>query len=348
MHELVEEARRGSIRAASRLISLLEDDPSCICELFSEFVTWPQARLIVGITGTPGCGKSTLINALILLWRQRRPAERVGVLAIDPCSFYTGGAVLGDRVRMMAHSADDHVFIRSLSTRGHLGGLTAGIRGSLRVMGLVGCDVVLLETAGVGQSENEVAGVADLVCLVIAPGHGDSVQLMKAGLLESADVFVINKSDRPGADRLRAQLGEELATIRAGRRAPAIFKVSSLNIQGIAELVDGIEQRAREFSDETARRRVKALASDVWNTIGETTRRLIDRVLADDAGRANEEANRVLNGEATVPEVITELLAQAAAGLPVSKFHQPTPPDDSDGQPSPGWLPAGHKHGGPP
>ncbi|MGE5192830.1 MAG: ArgK/MeaB family GTPase [Deltaproteobacteria bacterium] len=337
MRKLVDEARRGSIRAASRLISLLEDDPCRLCELFSEFTTWPQARLTVGITGPPGCGKSTLINVLILLWRQREPAGRVGVLAVDPCSPYSGGAVLGDRVRMMNHSDDDRVFIRSLSTRGHVGGLTAGIRGSLRVMGLAGCDVVLLETVGVGQSENEVAGVADLVCVVLAPGQGDSVQLMKAGLLESADIFVINKSDRPGADRLYAQLGEELGTGRAGRRAPAIFKVSGLNLQGITELVDGIEQRARQLSDELVRRRDEALACEVWSTIGWTIRRLIDRVLAD-SRLADDAASRILSGEATVPALIAELLEQAIAGLRVPKFQQPGLPGGSNGEPSPGRL----------
>ncbi len=342
MRELVEQARQGSVRAASRLITLLEDDPCRLCELVSDLATWPEARLSVGITGPPGCGKSTLINALIFAWRQREPAGRVGVLAVDPCSPYTGGAVLGDRVRMMNHAADNRVFIRSLSTRGHLGGLTAGIRGSLRVMGLAGCNVVLLETVGVGQSENEIAGVADLVCVVLAPDHGDSVQLMKAGLLESADIFVINKADRPGADRLYAELKEELATPRAGRRAPAIFKVSSLDRQGIAELVDGIEQRARQFGDELARRRTEALAREVWSTIGLTARRLIDRVLADSV-HADEAARRVLSGEATVPALIAELFEQAIAGLEAPKFRQSRPPEGSNGEPSPVRQPAVRK-----
>lgn len=339
MRELVDEARRGSIRAASRLISRLEDDPACIGELFSEFATWPQARLTVGITGPPGCGKSTLINALIRLWRQSRPAARVGVLAVDPCSPYTGGAVLGDRVRMMNHADDDQVFIRSLSTRGHVGGLTAGIRGSLRVMGLVGCEIVLLETVGVGQTENEVAGIADIVCVVLAPGQGDSVQLMKAGLLESADVFVISKSDCPGADRLYAQLREELAAVRAGRKVPAIFQVSGLNIQGFTELMDGIEQRAIELSDELASRRAEALACEVWDTIGAVTRRLIDRALAD-SNRADEAARRVLGGQATVRSLVRELLEQALAGLRGPNSRRSEPHGGPDGGAAPRRLPA--------
>jgi LAO/AO transport system kinase len=134
-------------------------------------------------------------------YRQRYPDRKLGVLAVDPSSPFTGGAVLGDRVRMMRHATDPNVFIRSLATRGHLGGLTLGVRGMLRVMGLIGCDLVLLETVGVGQSEVEVAGVADLVMVVMAPGQGDSVQMLKAGLMEVGDIFAINKADRPDGDR---------------------------------------------------------------------------------------------------------------------------------------------------
>ena len=166
---------------------------------------------MVGFTGPPGVGKSRLVNGVIGVCRQRRPEARVGVIAVDPSSPISGGAILGDRVRMMQYATDDKVFIRSLGSRGHLGGLTLGSRGAVRIMGLVGCDVVLIETVGVGQGEVEVAGLADVVCVVLAPGLGDSVQMLKAGLLETADVFVVNKADRPGAVGLCTLLSGVLA-----------------------------------------------------------------------------------------------------------------------------------------
>jgi LAO/AO transport system kinase len=213
VRQLVEQARAGNVRAATRLVSRLEDDPTLLPELFAGMADWPQPRLIVGLTGAPGVGKSTLADALITAWRQRNPQARIGVLAVDPSSPFTGGAVLGDRVRMMRHALDDKVFIRSLASRGHLGGLTLGIKGALRVMGLYGCDVVMIETVGVGQSEVEVAGVADITLIALAPGQGDGVQLLKAGLMEAGDVFVVNKADRPGADKLYSELVATLSMV---------------------------------------------------------------------------------------------------------------------------------------
>lgn len=226
--QLVETAATGEgpqrIRAAARLMTLLEAEPHRLPELFRSVPqsAWPRPRVVLGLTGAPGTGKSTLVDALVAELRQRSPDRRIGVIAVDPSSPFTGGAVLGDRVRMMRHSLDPNVFIRSLATRGHLGGLSLGVKGVLRVMGLVGCDVVIIETVGVGQSEVEVAGVADRVGVVLAPGAGDSVQMLKAGLMEVGDVFIVNKADHAGADALHRSLLQTLS-LAAGNGAGAAF-----------------------------------------------------------------------------------------------------------------------------
>ena len=206
-------------RAAARLMSRLEDEPTRLPALLrgaaealgvADPTELPQPALVLGITGAPGCGKSTLTDAVVTAYRQRYPEKRVGVIAVDPSSPFTGGALLGDRVRMMRHATDPKVFVRSMASRGHLGGLSLGVKGVARAMGLIGCDLVVIETVGVGQSEIEVVQVADCSMVVLAPGQGDSVQLLKAGLMEIGDIFVVNKADRDGADQLYSQLMQAL------------------------------------------------------------------------------------------------------------------------------------------
>ena len=217
-------------RAAARLMSILADAPHRLPEVYHAAASLPgtQAplqlpRFLLGLTGAPGSGKSTLTDALVREWRRRHPDRRVGVVAVDPSSPFTGGAVLGDRVRMMRHATDPMVYVRSMASRGHLGGLALGVKGVVRVMGVLDCDVVFVETVGVGQSEVEVATVADLVMVVLAPGLGDSVQLLKAGLMEIGHLFVVNKADRPDSDRLHAELVStlRLAGADGGRDAPS-------------------------------------------------------------------------------------------------------------------------------
>jgi LAO/AO transport system ATPase len=220
LEQLVRDALGGgprSLRAGARLMSIMTDAPQRLPEMLTGSRDWPQPRLVLGITGAPGSGKSTITDHIVAEFRARRPMWKLGIVAVDPSSPFTGGALLGDRVRMMRHATDPQVFIRSLASRGHLGGLALGAKGVVRVMGLLGCDVVVVETVGVGQSEVEIAQNADLVIVVLAPGQGDSIQMLKAGLMEAGDLFVVNKADRPDAAQLHQQLLAMLQRRRLAR-----------------------------------------------------------------------------------------------------------------------------------
>jgi LAO/AO transport system kinase len=201
-----------------------------------------QAR-VIGLTGSPGVGKSTSTNALVAAYRAR--GLRVGVLAIDPSSPFSGGALLGDRIRMQEHATDDGVFIRSMASRGHLGGLSVATPQALRVLSAAGCDVVLIETVGVGQAEVEVASHADTTLVLLAPGMGDGIQAAKAGILEIADVFVVNKADREGASTVVRQLRSVLSLgdrrSAAGWDVPIVQTVASRG-EGVEAVVEAIEE----------------------------------------------------------------------------------------------------------
>ena len=240
--ELLEAARGGGRRAAGRLLTLVEGPGrGAVLEAIP-----PAPIRVVGLTGPPGAGKSTTVAALVGAYRER--GLRVAVLAVDPSSPYSGGAILGDRIRMAQHVSDPDVLIRSLATRGHLGGLAAAVPAAVRVLGALGYDVVLLESVGVGQSEVEISAVADPTVVVLNPGAGDAVQAAKAGLLEVADLLVVNKADREGAQQtvrdLRVETGAEVLTTVASRG------------EGIAALVEAIEAHHR--ADEPERRRARA------------------------------------------------------------------------------------------
>jgi LAO/AO transport system kinase len=200
----------------------------------------------VGITGSPGAGKSTLTSSIISHLRERD--EEVAVLAIDPSSPFTGGAILGDRVRMQDHATDPGVFIRSMATRGHLGGLSAATGHVVTVLAAAGKDVVLVETVGVGQDEVEIVGTADVSLVVLVPGLGDEVQALKAGIMEIADVFVVNKADRDGVDRVVAEIQSMLGMAGHGSHVPEIVKTVATSDQGTSELVQAIEA----FRDQAA------------------------------------------------------------------------------------------------
>ena len=262
---LVAGAREGRTRDVARLISMIEDGAPEVPALMAELAPTAGRASVVGITGSPGVGKSTTTSALISAYRAR--GQRVGVLAVDPSSPFSGGALLGDRIRMQEHATDEGVFIRSMASRGHLGGLSATTPQAMRVLDAAGCDVVLVETVGVGQSEVEVAAAADTTLVLLAPGMGDSIQAAKAGILEIGDVFVVNKSDRDGADSTVRELRNMIAlgdSPDRGWRPPVVKTVASRS-DGIEDLVTAIDEHRAWLvaSGELQVRRVRRARDEV-------------------------------------------------------------------------------------
>ena len=250
----------------ARLISLVEDASPSLREVMALLAPRAGHARVVGLTGSPGVGKSTSTNTLVAAYR--RLGMKVGVLAVDPSSPFSGGALLGDRVRMQDHATDDGVFIRSMASRGHLGGLSWATPQALRVLSAAGCDVVLVETVGVGQAEVEIASLADTTLVLLAPGMGDGIQAAKAGILEVADVFVVNKADREGADtvvrdlRYMLSLGDRRTD--DGWRVP-IVKTIAAKGEGADEVVEAIERHGAWLAGngQLARRRAKRAADEV-------------------------------------------------------------------------------------
>lgn len=248
----------GDPRSIARGISLVENDadqgPALVRDLFPR----SGRAFLVGITGAPGAGKSTLVDGLVSRWRTA--GKTVGVLAVDPTSPFSGGAMLGDRVRMQAHAHDEGVFIRSMATRGQLGGLARATADAALVLDAAGKDIVAIETVGVGQDEVEVARTADVSVVVLVPGMGDDVQALKAGVMEIADVFVVNKSDRDGADRAVAEIEALLGlhTYKDGEWRPLIVRTQATTGQGLDGLIDSIAQFQRQSATVASRRRARA------------------------------------------------------------------------------------------
>jgi LAO/AO transport system kinase len=268
--DLVERARKGEARAVARLISLVEDASPLLREVMAGLAPYTGHAQIVGITGSPGVGKSTSTNALVK--SLRAAGKRVGVLAVDPSSPFSGGALLGDRVRMQDHATDKDVYIRSMASRGHLGGLSWSTPQALRVLDAAGCDVVLVETVGVGQSEVEIAGLADTTVVLLAPGMGDGIQAAKAGILEIGDIYVVNKADRDGADRdgadqVRRDLRNMIALAERDDDAwkPPIVQTVAQTGQGVDEVVEKIDAHRAWMAraGELDRRRVRRARDEV-------------------------------------------------------------------------------------
>ncbi len=316
--DLLRRAREGSPRAVARLISLVEDASPRLREVMAALVPHAGSAWVLGVTGSPGVGKSTTTSALVTVLRRRD--LRVGVLAVDPSSPFSGGALLGDRVRMGQHALDPDVYIRSMASRGHLGGLSWATPQALRVLDAAGCDVVLVETVGVGQSEVEVAGAADTTLVLLAPGMGDGIQAAKAGILEIGDVFAVNKADRDGADAtvrdLRGMIS--LAERReAGDWRPPVVKLVAARGEGLDELVEALDKHrdwARESGELRRRRRARVAAEIDAITVAALRARIGDLRAGRDGGVSLDDlADEVLAGR-TDPYAASDRLREQVAG----------------------------------
>jgi len=257
--DLSQRVIEGDARAVARAISLIEDEAPSGAELIRRIFASTGRAYLVGITGPPGSGKSTLVDRLTA--EIRKTSKTVGVIAVDPTSPFSGGALLGDRVRMQAHAGDTGVFIRSMATRGHLGGLARATFEAALVLDAAGKDVVLIETVGVGQDEIDIVRTADVSIVTLVPGSGDEVQALKAGIMEIADIFVINKADREGADRTVASIEANLSlqTFAPGEWRPPILKTQATTGEGVPELLATIERfRAHSADSQGSRRRARA------------------------------------------------------------------------------------------
>jgi len=254
---LADRVLAGDARAIARAISLVEDESPGAADLLRQIFPSTGRSYIVGITGPPGAGKSTLVDRLTSVAREA--GETLGVIAVDPTSPFTGGAVLGDRLRMQTHAADPDVFIRSMATRGHLGGLARATSEAALVLDAAGKSLVIIETVGVGQDEVDIVRMADVCLVILVPGAGDDVQALKAGIMEIADIFVVNKADREGADRVVTAIESTLAlrTYGDGEWRPPIIQTEATTGAGVAELWATVG-RFRAYSASTHGRRLKA------------------------------------------------------------------------------------------
>ncbi|MER7206676.1 methylmalonyl Co-A mutase-associated GTPase MeaB [Streptosporangium sp. NPDC000239] len=304
---MVARARAGQPRAVARLISLVENGSPLLREIMARLCAERPVRArIIGLTGSPGVGKSTSTGMLVRAFREQ--GRRVGVLAVDPSSPFTGGALLGDRVRMQDHATDPEVFIRSMASRGHLGGLSWATPQALRVLEAAGCEVILVETVGVGQAEVDIASLADTTIVLLAPGMGDGVQAAKAGILEIADVFVVNKADRDGAQAAIRELRNMIALVARDWKPPIVPTVAYRG-EGAQDVVDALDAHWAhlEESGELGRRR-QARARDEIEAIALATLRSRFAHLHGDR-RLDALARRVLDEGLDPYRAADELLA---------------------------------------
>jgi LAO/AO transport system kinase len=247
--DTLDKARAGDTRALARLLSLVEDESPAVRSVIKDLLPATGGARIIGLTGSPGVGKSTVTSALVTAFRAA--GRTVAVLAVDPTSPFSGGALLGDRIRMQEHAADEGVFIRSMASRGHLGGLAASTPQAIRVLDAAGFELIIIETVGVGQAEVAIASLADSVVVLLAPGMGDAIQAAKAGILEVADVFVVNKADKPDAQQVVRDLRNmiALANRTEGDWKPPIVSTVAVKSEGIQELVSRLNQHWLWLSD---------------------------------------------------------------------------------------------------
>jgi len=312
--EAIERARSGDARALARLVSLVEDGGPALRPVMKALAPYTGRARVIGLTGAPGVGKSTVTAALVGAYRERD--LRVGVLAVDPTSPFSGGALLGDRVRMQDHAADPGVFIRSMASRGHLGGLSAATPQALRVLDAAGFDAVLIETVGVGQAEVEIVSLADTTLVLVAPGMGDAIQAAKAGILEVGDIFVINKCDKPGAQETVRDLRTMIALAQrgAGDWKPPIVMTTATAGDGIADLAAALDAHWAwlDSSGERDRRRRARAREEVAAIAVAALRQRMGGLPGD--SRLDSLAAQVASGELDPYSAADDLVAAASVG----------------------------------
>jgi len=310
MEKLLNNAFNGDPRSIGRLISLVEADSPSAKEIMKKVYPRTGKAMIIGITGSPGAGKSTFVDRLI----EQFQAEglRVGVIAIDPSSPFTGGAILGDRLRMQGHALNENVFIRSMGSRGHLGGVSRSTHEASLILDACGFDVVLIETVGVGQSEVDIIKIADTVVLVLVPGMGDDVQIMKAGIMEIADTFVVNKADREGADKVAADVQVMLKMLKERDWVPPVTLVSSQNNTGVDEVRKILHDHWNylKTTDEGKRRRFLQLEMEVEAILRGEISALTEKVWEKrkDAGVLEDLAARKTDPYTLASEMISQII----------------------------------------
>ncbi|MDD2432274.1 MAG: methylmalonyl Co-A mutase-associated GTPase MeaB [Clostridia bacterium] len=307
--DLVQRARTGDCRALARLITLVENEaPEAVTALQELYQFTGQAQ-VIGITGPPGSGKSTLTDKLVKKLRQEQ--KKVAIIAVDPTSPFTGGAILGDRIRMSDLNLDDDVFIRSMGTRGSLGGLAATTSAVIKILDACAFDYIFIETVGVGQSEVDIVQAADTTIVVMVPGLGDDIQVIKAGILEIGDLFVVNKADREGANRVMLELRMmlDLKDEKSGWEPPILLSVAEQN-QGTTEIVEGFKAHFHYLQEagqlEVQRR--KRLEKELWEGV---SRKIYEQIIAKVAkdGQFQHYADRLINKEID-PYTLTRIILQ--------------------------------------
>ncbi|RBP18170.1 LAO/AO transport system kinase [Roseiarcus fermentans] len=330
---LVDRLRRGEAAALARCLSLVEQG-GAHADAIGRLIGAASGRaIVVGFTGPPGAGKSTLIDAFV--GHVRAGGRTVAVAAVDPSSPISGGSVLGDRIRMQRHTEDPGVFIRSIASRGHVGGLTETIHRVLDLMGASGRDLIVLETVGAGQSEVEIAEAADVCVVVNAPGLGDEVQALKAGILEIADILVVNKADLPSARRTADQL-RAMLTLRADARDTPVIETIATSGAGVAALAAAVEARAELPAEQKRARRLRRVRRLIAQAAGRAIR---DRILGLDDPRSDAALEAALEGRCGVAEAAERVLRLLAYPAPPAPAGAPSPvtgrPDAPPGERSP-------------
>ncbi len=277
MENTIKKALKGDPRAIARLISLVESESTFAHEIMKAIYPHTGKAHLVGVTGAPGAGKSTLVDKIIS--RYKELGKSVGIIAVDPSSPFSGGAILGDRLRMQQHALDPSVFIRSMGTRGSLGGLSRAAYEAALILDACGKDIVVIETAGVGQTEIDIVRIADTVILLLVPGMGDDVQIMKAGIMEIADIFVVNKADREGADKIVAEVNLMLDI--AGERSwrPPVLKAIAESGQGVDDIIRAVEEHRLylQKSEEGKKRRSSRIRHEVEEILRRDIARIVEK-----------------------------------------------------------------------